>query len=287
MYSVQAKHFKTVRKAHKEQEKKKKSHRPKTQEKWNPDLHWLGYQGKHCKIAHRTPFCPCPHMHVLSSAGNSCCLSLMTHLAHSVLPAQQPLETTPCRAFCPTLPHPGSGSGGRGCNHPLLQDGIQHLVLTLPFRPDWNCLVLHFWPHPLLQRPLNSPFKLGFCAVVFSKLPLIFPHTVCLETMTKGNTKPCLAWVDQRKAAGNACWAEGPSSLPAGRWALAGAVRCLCKTLHSSMNSGYCLGPSSPSSLPVLCYSSHGDTLPLLLRQHSCLWNSCHGLDQGTAFSGN
>lgn len=149
-------------------------------------------------------------MHVLSTAGNSCCLNLMTHLAHNILPAQHPLETAPFPSFCPTLPHPNSRSGGRGCNLPLLQVSIQHSVLTLPFRPDWNCLILQFWPHPLLQHPVNSPFKLGFYAVCFLKLPLIFPYTVYLETVTIGNFKPCSCWVNQRKAAGNACWAGDP-----------------------------------------------------------------------------
>lgn len=146
-------------------------------------------------------------MHVLSTAGNSCCLNLMTHLAHNILPAQHPLEAAPVPSFCPTLPHPNSRSGGRGCNLLLLQVSIQHSVLTLPFRPDWNCLLLQFWPHPLPQHPVNSPFKLGFYAVCFLKLPLIFPCTVHLETMTIGNFKPHLGWVNQRKACGNAHWA--------------------------------------------------------------------------------
>lgn len=140
----------------------------------------------------------------------------MTHLAHPILPAQQPLETAPFPSFCPTLPHPDSRSGGRGCNLLGLQVSTQHSVLTLPFRPDWNRFILQFWPHPLLQHSVNSPFKLSFYAIFFLKLPLIFPHTTCLKTMSRRNVNPFLGWPKQRKAAGNTCWAGIPLLSPLG-----------------------------------------------------------------------
>lgn len=187
------------------------------------------------------------------------------------------------------LPHPSPSKfkvWRKRLQSPIASSKHPALVLTLPSRPDWNCLILQFWPHPLLQHPVNSPFKLGFYAVFFLKLPLIFPHTVCLEAMTIGNFKPCLGWVNQREAAGNACWAGVPLLSPFGGEPSLGLYAGFAKHC-SNMNPKYCSCPSSPFSLHMLCYSSHGDTLPLLLCQHSCLWNSCHELDQGTAFSGN
>lgn len=129
--------------------------------------------------------------HACLTAGNSCCLNLMTHLAHNILPAQQPLETAPFPSFCPTLPHPNSRSGGRGCNLPLLQVSIQHWFSPFPSDQTETASFCNSDPTLSCSTQLIL-FKLGFYAVFFLKLPLIFPHTVCLETMTIGNFKPCL-----------------------------------------------------------------------------------------------
>lgn len=162
-------------------------------------------------------------MLVLSTAGNSCCLNLMTHLAKcSACSAASENCTLPF-----FLPHPYPSKfkiWRKRLQSLFLQVSIYHLFLTLPFRPDWNCLILQLWPHPLLQHPVNSPFKLSFYTLLLLKLPLIFPRTVCLEIMTIGDFKPCLDWANQRKMSGNTRWAGIPP-FPAEQWALAVALQ--------------------------------------------------------------
>lgn len=112
--------------------------------KKNATMHLLGWHGKFCETRHLVTAlsCSCLHMHVLNTAGNSCCLRLMTHLAHNILSAQQSLETAPSPSLCPTLPHPNSRSWGRSCNRPIASS--KHPVLI---------------SHPSLQTRLKPPYS--------------------------------------------------------------------------------------------------------------------------------
>lgn len=199
------------------------------------------------------------------------CTSWLTLLR--ILPAQHPLETAPFPSFCPTLPHPNSRSAGRGCDLSLLRVSSQRWVLTLPFRLRWNCLMMQFWPHPLLQRPVNSPLKLSFHALFFLELPLIFACTVCLETMAVRSYRPCWGWANQKKAAGNACWERVPLLSPE-RWALSGVVTGFAKRFAAKwiLDAAWDLLPPLPCPCFVSRWSAASSLVPAQLSLKFLPW---------------